>query len=194
MQLDANTITFIVGTGTILVASITAIVILRQVIIARRVLEFQAYLAIENTLQHRSLMNGMKILRSLPQYTDYRTFIEKETPETQKILYDTVYFLNNIAHLVNDGHMNRSQAWSNYFLFFRECYDKLYPWYIQGLRNEIFNADKIAFLTLERMLVLVHEADNNRYIRQRLLRYQTKGLRLSFYDRLRGLSLWKSKR
>lgn len=164
---------------SVVISITTILVVTWQTYLTRRALQFQGYLGLESFAEGSSLREGIRALNSLPPYTDYQTFLQKESAETQHVIYDTVQFLSSVAHLVNEGYLDKYQAWSRYFFSFRVCYDKLYPWYIQGLRNMRYGGEEIAYATLEAMCVLVHEADTETAIKNKLLKRQRKRLRLS---------------
>lgn len=124
----------------------------------------------------------------------YRLFEKLEPPETRNAIYGTVSFLSTIAHLVSLGYLDKYHAWSRFFFTYRRCYEKLYPWYIIGIRFERYHGEKIAYATFEAMCNFVHEADGDEAFKYQLLKYQTRRLRLPVRYRFRAswrrLSAW----
>lgn len=171
--MDSNLLAFI----SLAISIVTILVLTWQTYLTRRALQYQGYLGIGEFAKNTNISEGIYALNSLPPYTDYQTFLQTETPERQQAIYGTVSFLSAIAHLVNEGYLDKYQAWSRYFFSFRLCYDKLYPWYIQGIRNTRYGGEEIAYATFEAMCVLVHEADTDPAVKNKLLKRQRKRLR-----------------
>lgn len=168
----------IVTLTTSIATIITAGVVLWQTIVSHRTLQFQAYIGLESLREGMSIREGILAINSLPMYTDYQMFLQKESLETQDAIYDTVTYLNDIAHLVNEGYLDKYQAWSRFFFSYRACYDKLYSWYTQGLRDTRYQGEEIAYATFDAMCILVHEVDSSKAMKKKLFKYQGKSLHL----------------
>lgn len=156
----------------------TLLVVFWQTYLLRQALQFQAYLNIESSLHESGpgISPGNKALNSLPKYTDYKTFAEMESLETQQVIQYYVSMLNIIAHLVSEGFINKYQVWGRYFVAYKLCYEKLYPWYIEGVRNTNFRGNEIAYATFEAMCLLVAEADKSEAVKRKLMKRQVKHL------------------
>jgi hypothetical protein len=160
-----------------LVVSISAILLtLWQTLLTRRALDFQAYLGLETLQKSHSLSDGVRAIRTIPNYDDYKTFLNTESLETQQAIRDTVIFLNAIAHIVNEGFLGKYRVWRRFFFTYKLCYEKLYPWYIEGLRDTRYEGENIAYATFEGMCLLVAEADKSKAVRKRLWKRQLNHL------------------
>ena len=117
------------------VATITLVVFLWQTILIRKSLDsqtFQAILAAHREIKHSE---AMRVIRSL-QCRDYQTYKKQVPIEQQKLIEDTVSFLNSMNHLLVGSYVPMRTLLRMYHCNIIDAGKKLLPWYVQGVNQE----------------------------------------------------------
>jgi len=120
------------------VATIAVVLTLWQNFLTRRALESQILLTLKQLAKEANYVGGVKAMITLKNYENYDEYLQKEPEETRQAIYDTVDFLNFIAHLVEDRFIPRQTAWNFYFHAYRIGNTKLLTWWLAGVREDGF--------------------------------------------------------
>lgn len=128
----------IVTIVSIIIATVAVLLTLWQNFLTRRTLESQILLNLKQLAKEAGYVNGVKAIITLKNYETYEEYIQAEPKETQQVIYDTVDFLNFVAHLVENKFLPRQTAWNFYFHAYRIGNTKLLTWWLAGVRKDRF--------------------------------------------------------
>lgn len=106
----------------------------RQNALTSRAIRAQSFvnlLALESDL---GFQKGIRAITSLKPYTSFADFDASEEQETKQAIYDAVGFLNFMAVLGEDGYLHIQDSWDVYFWSYRQCFEKLLPWWLDEYR------------------------------------------------------------
>ena len=118
------------------IAFLALFVTLWQNSLTRRSIQADVLLSLKNNAKEVKFYEGMEKINSLKTYDDYAVYVHKVSAANRKLIHDAVDHLNFIAHLVEDGFVPRQTAWNYYFHSYKTCYEKLLPWWLDGIREE----------------------------------------------------------
>jgi hypothetical protein len=138
-----DTVAFI----SVMIAVVAVLLTLWQNILTRRAVQSQVLLSIMALAQDSNYTKGMPVITNLKDFDSYDEFISSESEETQKLILDTVSFLNFGAHLVEENLLPVQSLWNSYFWAYRISNDKLLTWWLEGQRESFPRR----FSTFERM-------------------------------------------
>lgn len=142
----------IIGIISAVVAVIALLLTLWQSVLTRRALESQVLLSLKEFSQSVRFFDGVSLILSLKEYRSFDEYAKDESEEYQMIIYNTVDFLNFVAHLVEEKHIQRQTAWNFYFHAYRISSNKLMPWWVEGIRKNGFQR----FTAFEKMCKIVN--------------------------------------
>jgi hypothetical protein len=100
---------------SVIIAVTALLLTLWQNILTRRAVQSQVLLSIRELAQDSNYNEGMPVITNLKNYDNYDEFVASESKETQKLILDTVSFLNFGAHLVEEKLLPRQSLWNSYF-------------------------------------------------------------------------------
>ena len=146
----------IVALISVVIAVVAILLTLWQNILTRRATQSQVLLSLKEHAKDANYFDGMAAIMALKNYANFEAFQKAEPKENQKKIYETVDFLNFIAHLVEDEFLPRQTLWNYYFHAYRICNDKLMPWWLAGIRQSRFQG----FTGLEKMCKRVGSISN----------------------------------
>jgi hypothetical protein len=132
---------------SVIIAVTALLLTLWQNILTRRAVQSQVLLSIRELAQDSNYNEGMPVITNLKNYDNYDEFVASESKETQKLILDTVSFLNFGAHLVEEKLLPRQSLWNSYFWAYRMSSEKLLTWWLEGQRKNFPRK----FSTFERM-------------------------------------------
>jgi hypothetical protein len=144
-------------TGTIVaffsavIASVALFSTIWQNILTRKAVQSQVLLSLKDNAREIEFFEGMEKIASLKTYVDYAAYMKGVSAANRKLIYEAVDFLNFIAHLVEDDLLPRQTAWNYYFHSYQTCYEKLLPWWLEGIRKEQFQG----FTSFEKMCLKI---------------------------------------
>ena len=107
---------------SVIIALVAVLLTLWQNFLTRKAVQSQVLLSLKELGKDVDYFEGMKVIATLKDYETYQAYLQSEPEENRKKIYDTVDFLNFIAHLVEDGLLPREVAWHYYFHAYRNCY------------------------------------------------------------------------
>ncbi len=120
------------------IALVAVLLTLWQNFLTRKAVQSQVLLSLKDNAKEVKFFEGMEKIASLKTYVDYAAYVKGVSVPNRKLIYEAVDFLNFIAHLVEDGFLPRQTAWNYYFHSYQTCYQKLLPWWLEGIRKEQF--------------------------------------------------------
>lgn len=123
---------------SIIIALVAVLLTLWQNFLTRRAVQSQVLLSLKQLAKDANYFDGMTTIIALKRYDTYEAYVQGESENTRQKIYDTVDFLNFVAHLVEDRFLPRSTAWNYYFHAYRICGQKLIPWWLVGIRQDRF--------------------------------------------------------
>jgi hypothetical protein len=131
MALDNTVLIF-----STVIALVALFLTLWQNFLTRKAVQSQVLLSLKENAKEIRVFGGMDRIYLLETYTDYASYVKSVSEEDQKLIYDTVDFLNFVSHLVEDGFLPRQTAWNYYFHSYETCSSRLLPWWLEGIRKE----------------------------------------------------------
>lgn len=126
-----------------------------QNFLTRRSVQTSVFITLEQLGEKFGFDEGIDAIYSLKNYDNYEEYFYSEQPETKKLIYKTVKFLNYCAHLTYSGFIPKQKIWNLYFWGYRICGQKLLSWYLEGVRETY----PLRFSTFERMCREVNNID-----------------------------------
>jgi len=138
----------IISLVSLLIAMTALLLTLWQNFLTRQAAQAEVFIELEQLGREVHWEDGITLMVSLKDYSDFDTFAKSEPKEIQSQIYDTVHFLNFAAHLVESNFLPRQKVWDIYFWGFRICNMKLLTWWLQGQRKKKYSP---LFVTFERM-------------------------------------------
>lgn len=123
---------------SIVIALIAVLLTLWQNFLTRKAVQSQVLLSLKQLSSEADYFGGMREIIALKDYHTYTDYLQNEPEDIRKKIYDTVDFLNFVAHLVEDNLLPRETAWHYYFHPYRICNKKLVTWWLAGVREEHF--------------------------------------------------------
>jgi hypothetical protein len=132
---------------SVIITSAALFATLWQNFLTRRSLQASVFITLEQLGEKFGFDEGIDAIYSLKNYNNYEDYFYSENPETKKLIYKTVKFLNYCAHLSYSGFIPKQKIWNLYFWGYRICEDKLLSWYLEGVRETY----TLRFSNFERM-------------------------------------------
>jgi hypothetical protein len=120
---------------SILIAVGALVLTLWQNILTRKAHQATALMSLEQLGIDRNYNQGIELIYGLMNYEDFTSFKQTESEATQSHIFNMVDFLNFAAHLVESGFLPRQSLWNLYFWTYRNCSQKLLPWWLEGQRQ-----------------------------------------------------------
>jgi hypothetical protein len=142
----------IVAAASLLIATTAILLTLWQNVLQRRSTQAQVFLHLLDKSSDPEVADGLELVTTLPTYESYQAFLSAESAEARTKVFRLVDFLNSMANLVEDGYLPRQKVWNLYFMIYRVAYEKLLPWWLEGLRKETYPQK---FSNFERMCYAV---------------------------------------
>ena len=158
----------IIALISVLIAVAALLLTLWQNILTRRAAEAQVFLTVEQLGIDAAYREGIIAIASLKSYDDFDQFSVSESQETQRLIFQTVEFLNFAAHLADKKYLPRQTIWDLYFWGYRTCNQKLIPWWVEGHRRK----HPRRFSTFERMCKRVGSISNEAIAAHDMKRYR----------------------
>lgn len=122
----------------LIIALVAVLLTLWQNTLTRRAVQSQVLLTLKERAREANYFDGVAAIRALKSYGSYEAYLQNEPEAVQKTIYDTVDFLNFVAHLVDDKFLSRDTAWNYYFHAYRISNEKLLTWWMTGIRQDRF--------------------------------------------------------
>lgn len=107
-----------------------------QNLLTRRTLQAQIFLSLRQYGEKAGYSKGIQTIYSLKDYESYNEFANNEDESVKHIIYETVNFLNYTARFSAKKLLPRQYIWDLYFWGYRTCYEKLIPWWLDGIRTQ----------------------------------------------------------
>lgn len=120
----------------LIIATMAVLLSLWQNVLQRRALQAQVFLKILEQSLSSDVANGINTLMTLAPYSTFSDYQSAESEATQDAIFRLVDFLNNTASLVEQGLIPRQKVWDVYFWAYRIAYQKLVPWWLDGIREQ----------------------------------------------------------
>jgi hypothetical protein len=134
---------------SILVATAAMLGTFWQAIVAKRAVQAQVMLGIEQHSINVDFSCGMDLIAELLPYSDYDAFLAAVSKSDRRAIYQAVSFLNFCAHVSNKGLVARQAVWDIYFWSYKVCDEKLPSWWLEGVRR----SNPRRFLTFQAMCI-----------------------------------------
>lgn len=107
-----------------------------QALLTRQALKAQAYTNLESIESESKFREGMQAIAELKEYEGYDQYVHDIDGTQRQCIYNTVSYLNFIAHLVDEGFLSEAQAWRLYRPGYLLCHEKLLDWWLVGIRKK----------------------------------------------------------
>lgn len=135
-----------IALASILVATAAMLGTFWQATVAKRAVQAQVMLGIEQHSINVDFSRGMDLIAELP-YSDFNAFLAEVSKPDRHAIFQAVSFLNFCAHVSNEGLVARQAIWNIYFWSYKVCDEKLSSWWLEGVRR----SNPRRFFTFEAM-------------------------------------------
>lgn len=138
-----------IALASILVATAAMLGTFWQATVAKRAVQAQVMLGIEQHSINVDFSRGMELIVELMPHSDFDAFLAAVSKPDRRAIYQAVSFLNFCAHVSNKELVARQAVWDIYFWSYKVCDEKLPSWWLEGVRR----SNPRLFTTFEAMCV-----------------------------------------
>lgn len=146
---------------SMIVAAAAMLATLWQGIVAKRAAQAQVLLAIERHSLDIDIAHGTDLIAELPDYGSFEEYSKSVSESDQRIIFQTVSFLNYCAHLSSKNLVSRQYIWDLYFWSYRICNSKVRTWWLRGVRRN----NRRRFFTFESMCIEIARVTDAEIVR-----------------------------
>lgn len=126
----------VLGITSLIIALLALLFSLWQNLLTRKTLQAQIFLSMRQYGEDAGYVKGVQTIFSLKNYENYAEFVSNEDENVRDIVFKTVDFLNYSARFATQGLLPRQYIWDLYFWGYRTCFEKLLPWWLDGIRTQ----------------------------------------------------------
>ena len=140
-----------IALASMIVAAVAMLGTFWQAVVAKRAVQAQVMLGIEQHSISIDFSRGIDLIAELLPYSDFDDFRAAVLEPDRRAIYQAVSFLNFCAHLSRRGLISRQAVWDLYFWSYKVCDEKIPSWWLEGVRK----SNPRRFLTFEAMCIQI---------------------------------------